>query len=50
MAAGPRCLDWFHDIEIGVIQLMPKSLHIPNSIFWDTFHPGGVEGMYLWGR
>lgn len=43
---------WHHDIEPGVMQLVPKSQHpnIPGGIFWDTLHPGGQGGFSIWGK
>jgi hypothetical protein len=43
---------WHHDAEAGVMQLVPKIQHpnIPGGIFWDTMHPGGVEGFSIWGQ
>lgn len=41
---------WHHAIEPGVMQLVPSEQHTAGSIFWDTFHPGGVGGYALWAR
>ncbi len=43
---------WHHDIEPGVMQLVPKSQHPDNfgGIFWDTLHPGGKGEFSTWGR
>jgi DNase/tRNase domain of colicin-like bacteriocin len=43
---------WHHNINRGVMQLVPKSQHpnIPGGIFWETMHPGGVGGYSIWGK
>jgi len=43
---------WHHDIENGVMQLVPKSQHpnIPGGIFWETLHPEGKGGFSIWGK
>lgn len=43
---------WHHDVNPGVMQLVPKSQHpnIPGGIFWDSMHPGGVGGFSIWGK
>ncbi len=43
---------WHHNIETGVMQLVPKIQHpsIPGGIFWETMHPGGVGGYSIWGQ
>ena len=48
---APNGWAWHHDIEPGVLQLVPKSQHpnIPGGIFWETLHPNGKGGMSLWG-
>ncbi len=42
---------WHHDIEKGILQLVPKSQHpsIPGGIFWETMHPDGIGGYSIWG-
>lgn len=41
---------WHHDVEVGVMQLVPKSQHTIGSSFWNTLHPGGVGGFSIWGK
>lgn len=43
---------WHHDINAGVMQLVPKSQHpnIPGGIFWETMHPGRKGGYSIWGK
>lgn len=40
---------WHHDVNIGILQLVPKAQHATGSLFWRTLHPGGVGGMSIWG-
>lgn len=47
---SPNNFVWHHNVEDGLMQLVPKYQHTTNSIFWDTMHPGGVGGMYIWGQ
>jgi len=47
---SPHNWVWHHDIETGVMQLVPKSQHTTGSIFWKTLHPDGVGGMNLWNK
>lgn len=41
-----------HDIENGLMQLVPKSQHpnVPGGIFWETLHPGKKGGFSIWGK
>jgi hypothetical protein len=41
---------WHHDIEAGVMQLVPKIQHTITSPFWETLHPGGIGGFAIWGK
>jgi RHS repeat-associated protein len=41
---------WHHDINAGVMQLVPKSQHTLGSTFWKTMHPNGMGGMAIWGN
>ncbi|UTX50274.1 DUF6443 domain-containing protein [Chryseobacterium sp. MA9] len=43
---------WHHDIEKGLMQLVPKSQHpnVPGGIFWETMHPGRKGGFSIWGK
>jgi hypothetical protein len=51
---SPANYVWHHDINIGIMQLVPKSQHpsLPGGIFWGTMHPGprGGGGMSMWGK
>jgi hypothetical protein len=39
---------WHHDIQVGIMQLVPRVQHTPGSPFWGVFHPGGVGGYSAW--
>jgi hypothetical protein len=41
---------WHHNVEAGVMQLVPKVQHTTGSSFWGIMHPGGVGGMSIWGK
>lgn len=41
---------WHHDINSGIMQLVPKSQHAFNTHWWKTFHPGGKGGFSIWGK
>jgi hypothetical protein len=41
---------WHHDVGTGVMQLVPKAQHTSGSMFWDTMHPNGVGGMFIWNK
>jgi len=41
---------WHHDVESGVMQLVPRVQHTSGSIFWETMHPAGKGGYFLWGK
>jgi RHS repeat-associated protein len=50
LGKSPTNWVWHHDINAGVMQLVPKAQHTTGSIFWDVMHPNGAGGMSLWGR
>lgn len=50
LGKSPTNWVWHHDINTGVMQLVPKTQHTFGSPFWNTMHPGGVGGMSIWGR
>lgn len=47
---SPKNFVWHHDVDVGIMQLVPKVQHTTGSIFWKTLHPNGVGGMFLWGK
>ena len=49
---SPENWVWHHNVEDGVMQLVPKSQHpsVPGGIFWKTMHPEGKGGMSIWGK
>lgn len=52
LGKSPTNWGWHHDINAGVMQLVPKAQHpsIPSGIFWNTMHPGGKGGMSIWNK
>ncbi|WP_430909123.1 HNH endonuclease [Maribacter sp. 2-571] len=45
---SPENWVWHHDIQKGIMQLVPKAQHSPSSLFWNTLHPNGFGGMHIW--
>lgn len=45
---SPEGWVWHHNVETGIMDLVPKGQHTPGSIFWNTLHPNGVGGMATW--
>ena len=41
---------WHHNVEPGVMQLVPSAQHTTANAFWETFHPNGVGGFAIWGK
>lgn len=50
LGKSPANWVWHHDVGVGVMQLVPKTQHTTGSMFWETLHPGGVGGMFLWNK
>lgn len=52
LGKSPENWTWHHDVEPGVMQLVPKNQHpnIPGGIFWETMHPEGDGGYSIWGK
>jgi hypothetical protein len=49
----PKGWVWHHELNPGIMQLVPKSQHpnLPGGIFWKTMHPVGNRGGYsIWGQ
>ncbi|NVK52505.1 MAG: HNH endonuclease [Flavobacteriaceae bacterium] len=49
---SPRGWVWHHNIETGIMELVPKSQHpnVPGGIFWETMHPNRIGGYSIWGK
>jgi hypothetical protein len=49
---SPEGWVWHHNVNKGVMQLVPKYQHpdIPGGIFWESLHPNGLGGYSLWGQ
>jgi RHS repeat-associated protein len=41
---------WHHEVEAGLMRLVPRAQHSPGSSFWDVLHPGGRGGYSIWGQ
>ena len=41
---------WHHEVEPGVLRLVPREQHTPGSAFWDLLHQGGRGGYSIWGQ
>ena len=50
LGKSPTGWVWHHDLEEGIMQLVPSVQHTKGSIFWDTLHPWGFGGFKLWGQ
>lgn len=50
LGKSPANWVWHHNVEAGVMQLVPKSQHTIGSSFWNTSHPGGRGGFSIWGK
>ncbi|WP_025762930.1 RHS repeat-associated core domain-containing protein [Dyadobacter tibetensis] len=50
LGTSPANWVWHHNIESGVMQLVPKAQHSTGSTFWNILHPGGLGGMSIWGN
>ncbi|MFZ5896860.1 MAG: RHS repeat-associated core domain-containing protein [Myxococcota bacterium] len=46
----PAGWTWHHEVEAGVMRLVPRAQHTPGSPFWDVLHPGGRGGYSIWGQ
>ena len=50
LGKSPANWVWHHDINPGMMQLVPKAQHTVGSPFWKTLHPNGVGGFSIWGK
>jgi hypothetical protein len=50
LGKSPANWVWHHDMENGMMQLVPKYQHTVGSSFWSTLHPGGIGGFAIWGK
>jgi RHS repeat-associated protein len=50
LGKSPTGWVWHHDINEGIMQLVPKSQHTIGSPFWNTLHPDGIGGYSIWGK
>jgi len=50
LGRSPSNWVWHHDINKGIMQLVPKNQHTLKSAFWKTLHPNGQGGFSIWGK
>ena len=41
---------WHHELEPGVMRLVPRAQHTLGSPWWYVLHPGGQGGYSIWGQ
>ncbi|WP_181457974.1 MULTISPECIES: HNH endonuclease, partial [Lonsdalea] len=46
----PENWTWHHDINEGVMRLVPRTQHTPGSQYWQALHPDGYGGYAVWGK
>jgi hypothetical protein len=46
----PSGWTWHHELEPGVMRLVPRSQHTLGSPWWNVLHPGGEGGYSIWGK
>ncbi|WP_437729520.1 RHS repeat-associated core domain-containing protein [Sorangium sp. So ce861] len=46
----PAGWTWHHELEPGVMRLVPRSQHTPGSPHWNVLHPNGRGGWFIWGE
>jgi len=46
----PTGWTWHHELEDGLMRLVPRSQHTPGSEFWKILHPDGYGGYAVWGK
>jgi RHS repeat-associated protein len=46
----PAGWTWHHELEPGVMRLVPREQHTIGSPWWNVLHPGGQGGYSIWGR
>ncbi|UKB85362.1 HNH endonuclease [Chryseobacterium sp. MEBOG06] len=47
---SPNNWVWHHQVDEGIMQLVPKPQHTVGSSFWKTMHPGNKGGFAIWGK
>ena len=46
----PENWTWHHEVDEGVMRLVPRSQHTPGSQYWQVLHPNGHGGYAVWGK
>jgi DNase/tRNase domain of colicin-like bacteriocin len=46
----PAGWTWHHELEPGVMRLVPRAQHTIGSPWWGALHPAGEGGYSIWGR
>lgn len=47
---SPNGWTWHHEVDDGLMRLVPRSQHSSGSQYWDVLHPNGVGGYSIWGK
>jgi hypothetical protein len=47
---SPPGWTWHHELEPGLMRLVPREQHTIGSPWWNVLHPGGVGGYSVWGQ
>jgi uncharacterized protein RhaS with RHS repeats len=47
---SPAGWTWHHEVEAGIMRLVPRIQHTFGSPFWDLLHPGRRGGYSIWGQ
>jgi hypothetical protein len=48
--ATPADWIWHHELESGLMRLVPEEQHTSGSIYWRALHPEGYGGYASWAR
>ncbi|WP_141103687.1 RHS repeat-associated core domain-containing protein [Cobetia sp. QF-1] len=46
----PSNWTWHHELNEGVMRLVPRAQHTPGSKYWKVLHPEGYGGYSKWGK
>ncbi len=46
----PEGFTWHHEVEDGLMRLVPREQHTPGSAYWNVLHPNGRGGYSIWGK
>lgn len=46
----PEGWTWHHQLDEGIMRLVPRTQYTSGSEFWEVLHPDGFGGYALWGK